>query len=391
MNVLITGVTGFIGSNLAKHLLDNYPDIRVYGLVRGNAQEPWRLKHLGIINKIRFIPGDLTDFQSVIRAVARSKPDIIVHLGAQSFVGRSFDAPIETFQTNATGTVALLEGAKILRGRVIVAGSSEEYGQQFFSYSEYEAFGRPYPEPRAYPELPIREDNYLRPVSPYALSKVAEEEACHTYRRMYDVDCVVLRVFNTEGALRGHQFVTAQIVRQVIEVKKGIRKHVELGNVGAMRDWSHVNDTVKAYETAMFAKKLASPYNVSSDRINSVLYFVVRTYSKVYDEEPESVKLIRNEEVVLDVEAGKIDAKIILSWVQGKELFRPNDRIEIIGAKTKLTIVLTEERFRPADVPHLWGDSTRFRMDTGWRPEHSLDDIISEMVEFYAGRYYGSR
>ncbi|CCG27852.1 putative carbohydrate modification (GMD) [Alphaspiravirus yamagawaense] len=385
VRVLITGVTGFKGSYLAKRLVEE--GWRVFGLVRGRSDNHRfvRLRLLGILDNVELVDGDMTDPVSLQRAIAKTQPDVIFHLAAQSFVGRSFEAPLETFNINAYGTVALLEAARahVPDSKIIVAGSSEEYGKQFISEMQWERSGKPGPEPKRLPELPIREDNPLRPVSPYALSKVVEDFACQAYARMYNMDCTVLRVFNTEGPLRGEVFVTASIVKQLVAVKNGLRKYVELGNVAAMRDWSHIEDTIEAYYNA--TKVRGGVYNVGSGRINSVLYFLVRAFNAVFNDEAELVRIEDRNVITLFPE--EVDEMILSYMKEGVEPFKPGMRISVIGKRHSVDVVLSRERFRPADVPLLQADYSRFAQATGWKPMRSLDDIIEDLVSFYTGRW----
>ena len=383
MRAFITGVTGFVGSWLAKRLLEE--GWEVYGLIRGRSDgsKLTRLKILGIDDKVRLVYGDMTDSVSLQRAVSRVEPEIVFHLAAQSFVGRSFEAPLESFNINATGTVRLLEAVRHFapEAKVIVAGSSEEYGKQFLTREQWEASGRPYPEPARYPELPIREENPLRPVSPYALSKVAEDYACRSYAMMYGLRCIPLRPFNTEGPLRGEHFVTANIVKQLMAVKRGEKGHVELGNVAAMRDWSHIDDIVEAYLLAATRlERYGEPYNVGSGRMYSVLSFLLRAYAVIFGEEAESVAIGGRE-----LDARSVDDYILEHWRRGEEPFRPNMTIIVKGRTRSLPVELRPERLRPADVPHLQADSTKFRSATGWRPRKTLDDIIVDLARYYSG------
>ena len=221
MRILITGVTGMAGSHLVDYLLQR-EGLEVYGTFR------WRsrmdnldsLKEEGRLNiiagdleatlpnrsdssKLNLIEADITDPFSMKRAVAMVKPDRIFHLAAQSYVPASWSAPAETLHTNIIGTVNLLEAVRAagIDPAIHVAGSSEEYG---------------YVMPD---ELPVRETNPLRPLSPYGVSKVAQEMLAYQYFRSYGLKTVVTRGFNHEGPRRGEVFVTSNLAKQITEIE----------------------------------------------------------------------------------------------------------------------------------------------------------------------------
>lgn len=211
--VLITGITGFVGPYLAKSLLNH--GYEVYGLVRRRAEgiSYTRLKEARILDQVKLIEGDLTDLTSLLIALDKAEPDIIFHLGAQSFIPRSFKNSLETFLVNSLGTQNILEAVRLkdMDSKIVFAGSSEEYGLQISSQKHYEwstqRYGRIIPEPSRIPELPIDENNPLRPLSPYAVSKVHGDYLMRNYWISYGLKTVVSRAFNHEGAGRGPYFV----------------------------------------------------------------------------------------------------------------------------------------------------------------------------------------
>jgi GDP-D-mannose dehydratase len=177
-SVLITGANGFVGSYLAKELLDDGAD--VYGFIRPEdmAAMEKNLIDKGIKDKLKMLEGDLTDITSLANALDASQPDYLFHLAAQSFVELSFRKPLDTQQINCIGTANLLEAVRIkdLDTKMIFAGSSEEYGMVISSEEQYQQALKDgktvFPEPETIPELPVSESNPLRPMSPYAVSKV---------------------------------------------------------------------------------------------------------------------------------------------------------------------------------------------------------------------------
>ena len=195
----------------------------------------------------------MTNLTSLFFVLDESQPDIIFHLASQSYVPRSFSHPLETFKVNSLGTQNLLEAIRLkdLDCSIIFAGSSEEFGLQFSSEKHYKwalkKYGTIFPEPNKIPEIPVRENNPLRPMSPYAVSKVYGDFLMRNYYHAYGLKTIVSRAFNHEGAGRGHEFVTSTIVRQCVSLKFGEIDKITIGNVNVFRDWSHVEDIVNGY------------------------------------------------------------------------------------------------------------------------------------------------
>ncbi len=280
-NVLITGIGGFVGSYLGESLLEN--GANVYGLIRRRADGA-QIKNLndrGIGEEITGIGGDLTDITSLANALDMSDPDFIFHLAAQSFVPRSFENSQETQQINCIGTANLLDAVRIkdIDAKTVFAGSSEEYGLVIASEDHYQSakneYGSVFPEPESIPEVPIKESNPLRPMSPYAVSKVYGDFLMRNYYHSYGMDNVVSRAFNHEGAGRGPMFVTSVITNQIMKLKFGEVDKVTIGNVNAFRDWSHVKDIVNGYMILADQGKSGEVYNQGSMRTNSVLSYIL--------------------------------------------------------------------------------------------------------------------
>ena len=252
-NVLITGAGGFAGSYLAKELINK--EANVYGLVRRRADGTIAKNIIdrGINGALTLVEGDLTDITSMTSAVEESEPDYIFHLAAQSFVERSFDNSQETQNINCIGTSNLLEAVRMedSNSKIVFAGSSEEYGLVLSSQEQYEKakkdYGTIFPEPEEIPEVPIKETNPLRPMSPYAVSKVYGDYLMRNYYHSYGLDAVVSRAFNHEGAGRGIMFVTSVVTNQIMKLKSGESDRIVIGNLNALRDWSHVKDIVQGY------------------------------------------------------------------------------------------------------------------------------------------------
>ena len=209
MRVLITGYTGFVGSHLAEYLVGR-GDVEVFGTHRWRSRLE-NVQHLG--DHVRMVECDLRDPTAVRRVLRDVRPDRIFHLAAQSYVPTSWLTPSETLSVNVLGQVNLFEAMRDLDlpARVHIAGSSEEYGLVL-------------PD-----EVPIREDSPLRPLSPYAVSKVTQDLLAYQYWRSYQLHVVRTRGFNHTGPRRGEVFVTSNFSRQVAEIEKGVREQLEKG------------------------------------------------------------------------------------------------------------------------------------------------------------------
>ncbi|WP_048078769.1 GDP-mannose 4,6-dehydratase [Desulfurococcus mucosus] len=395
---LVTGITGFVGPHLAKALLER--GYEVYGLVRRRAEggSYRRLHEAGIYGQIKLIEGDVTDLTSLLFALDRVEPDVIFHLAAQSFVPRSFTNPIETFQVNSMGTQNLLEAVRLkdLDSRIVFAGSSEEYGLQIASVKHYEQvlekFRVIHPEPARIPELPVDENNPLRPLSPYAVSKVHGDYLMRNYYISYGLKTVVSRAFNHEGAGRGPHFVTSSIVRQCVKLKFGEADKILIGNVNAFRDWSHVEDIVEGYIALAEKGVPGEVYVLGSARTNSVLTYILLTLEqlgyKVYEiETVDGGKRVKDpaerdhgNAFGLSFEKTKVD-KLVLD---GELEFELRDKgIRVKTDKGTIIIEFDSERFRPADVPILLSNPKKATEKLGFRVTRKLTDIIRDQINYY--------
>jgi GDPmannose 4,6-dehydratase len=396
-NVFITGISGFVGSHMGKHLLNE--GANVSGLVRRRADgsTPQNIRYLGIENAVHLLEGDIRDISSVASALDQSQPEIVFHFAAQSFIPRSFCSPNEAMDVNCLGTANLLEAirSKRLDPVIVFAGSSEEYGLTFFSDSQYQnalkKYGTIFPPPTAIPELPITESNPLRPMSPYAVSKVYGDYLMRNYHTCFGLKTVISRSFNNEGAGRGKMFVTSTITRQVMQLKRGEIDKIVIGNVNAFRDWSHVNDIVKGYCLLAQKGKYGDVYNQGSQRTNSILSYVLLslecagyTIDKVQTVKGDKVidspnEIDSSEMFGLRFEKTRID-KLLL---EDKLEFRPADLgIIALTDKGKITIEFDAERFRPAEVPILLTSTSKVRQ-LGFKTNHTLKDIINDQLNYY--------
>jgi GDP-4-dehydro-6-deoxy-D-mannose reductase len=313
MRVLITGITGFVGSHFSEYLLTK-KDVEIYGIIR------WRsdVKNISHIKeKVKLFEADIRDFVSVKNMIAKIKPDKIFHLAAQSFVGTSFHAPQETLTTNIVGELNIFEAVRSLgiNPFIQICGSSEEYGLVHKN------------------ELPIKEVNPLRPLSPYAVSKVTQDLLGYQYFKSYNLNVVVTRAFNHTGPRRGEPFVSSNFSKQIALIEKGKQEPViYAGNLEAIRDFNDVRDIVKAYWLSLEKCKPGEAYNICSGKGYKI-------------------------KEVLD---------ILLSY-----------------SKVKVKIKEDPERMRPSDVPVLFGDCTKFKKTTGWKPKITFEKTLEDLLNFW--------
>ncbi|HYX26231.1 MAG TPA: GDP-mannose 4,6-dehydratase [Thermoanaerobaculia bacterium] len=314
MRALITGITGFAGSHLAEYILAEQPGVEVFGTFRWRSRMD-NVEHLD--GRIKLVEADLRDYTSMHQALAVSRPDVVFHLAAQSFVPSSWNAPSDTLVTNVTGQTNLFEAIRALKLDPVVqiACSSEQYGLV-------------HPE-----ETPIKETNPLRPLSPYAVSKVAQDFLGYQYFQSYGLKAVRTRGFNHTGPRRGQVFVTSNFCSQVAAIELGLQEPViRVGNMEAIRDFTDVRDMVRAYWLAVTRAKPGEVYNIA-------------TGHGIHIRE------------MLD---------LVLSF----------SRVEV---KTEVD----PARLRPSDVEILIGDSAKFRADTGWEPKIPFEQTVRDLLDYW--------
>ena len=314
--VLITGVTGFAGSHLADYLLSRN-DCEIYGIQRWRSRTE-NVEHF--LDKITMLECELRDATSTRDTLEKVKPDWIFHLAAQSFVPTSWTAPTEALTTNVLAQLNIFEAVRHigLKCRIQLACSSEEYGMVF-------------PD-----EVPIRETNPLRPLSPYAVSKVAQDMLGYQSWMSHKVDSVRTRGFNHEGPRRGPVFVASDFAKQVADIERGRKQPVvNVGNLEALRDFTDVRDMVKAYVLALEKCEPGEVYNICSGR------------------------------------AWRIQE--LLDHLLGM-------------AKVKIEVREDPARLRPSDVPILLGDCSKFHAITGWKPTIPFEQTLGDMLEYWRAR-----
>jgi GDP-D-mannose dehydratase len=396
--VLITGITGFVGPYLARQLLDSGNEVT--GLLRRHAssQKPKSLREMGIMGSMRLIYGDVMDLTSVLSAIQDAEPDWIFHLAAQSYIPESFKDPLGTFRTNCLGTHNILEAVRLkdLKSRIIFAGSSEEYGLQFMDANHFESMKKKYggviePVPKSFPELPIDEESSLRPMSPYATSKVYGDYAFRNYHNTFGLDTVVSRGFNHEGAGRGHNFVTSSIARQLVSMHLEQQDVMTIGDIQSFRDWSHIEDIVDGYLRLAEMAEPGSIYVQGSMRSNSVLSYILYVISMLGYEIYE-LRTINGQKKITDplaraeisignttLNSNLADQMLISSRV---EYNLADEGLIIETDKRKFKVKFDPLKFRRSDVPILLSNIDKIKR-LGFLPKKELTDIAKDQINYY--------
>lgn len=308
---LITGISGQDGSYLSEYLLSK--GYEVHGIIRRNSvaeNQDDRISNLNVTTHY----GDLLDIHSLHRIVAEVKPDEVYNLGAQSHVRVSFDIPSFTIQTNALGVLNMLE---VCRAHVP--------NVKFYQASSSEMFGNS-----------VDEDGYQRkttsmmPTSPYGCAKVMGYNLVRHYRAAYGMHTCNGILFNHESPRRGNNFVTNKIVKGAVEIKKGLRDKLALGNLEASRDWGHSKDYVRA------------------------------------------MHMILNHDEACDMVVATGESRTIRDMCQ--------ITFESLGLNYEDHVIVDPKYFRPQELNFLRGDSSEIREKLGWEPEYTFESMIEEMI-----------
>lgn len=313
--ILITGISGFVGSHLAEYCLRRKAIVAGVILSHHLGDELKRIEH--VKNKIKLFECNLTNRVAVSRVLQKVRPDIIFHLAAQSFVPTSWKSPEDTLFNNIISELNIFEVIRELKldSIIQIAGSSEEYGLVHKN------------------ELPIKETNPLRPLSPYGVSKVAQDRLAFQYHQSYGLKTLITRCFNTEGPRRGKQFVISAFAYQIAAIEKGYQEPIiRVGNLKAYRDFTDVRDVIRALWLATEKCKFGEPYNIGSGKIHQI-------------------------KEVLD---------ILLSF-----------------SKVKIKVKKNPQLMRPSDIPILQCDSTKFRKITGWKPKIDFKTTLKDTLNYW--------
>ncbi|MDD5747676.1 MAG: GDP-mannose 4,6-dehydratase [Actinomycetota bacterium] len=291
MRVLITGVTGFVGSHLAEYCLSR-GDVELFGTVRWRS----RMDNLSQIPEgaMKLFDCDLKDTVAVRHCLAEAKPDYIFHLAAQSFVPTSWKAPVETVVTNLVSEINVFEAMRDLKlfdTKIQIAGSSEEYGMVYEN------------------EIPISETNPLRPLSPYGVSKVGQDLLGYQYHKSYGLQAIRTRAFNHTGPRRGEVFVSSNFAKQIAVIEKG--KHepvIYVGNLKAKRDFTDVRDMIRAYWLAAGKCEPGEVYNIGSGKavtIREMLDILLKLSDVEIEVREDSSRMRPSDVMILEADATK--------------------------------------------------------------------------------------
>ena len=342
---IVTGVTGQDGSHMVEYLLKN-TDLLIFGGVR--RLSVYNHKNINHIKNDRFIllNFDLTDSHSITRSIEKLKPNYFFNFAAQSFVASSWDFAKQTWETNTTAVLDILEGIRLYAPscRLYQAGSSEEFGNVAYS--------------------PQDENHPLRPRSPYGASKAAARQLIKVYRESYGLYAIQGWLFNHEGVRRGEEFVTRKISKNVARIHDAIRnaqpfKPLELGNIDAKRDWSDSEDFMdgvwRMLNQDIYINNFSgipTEYVLSSNEMHSIREFV--------DEAFNSIQI-----------QGKWE------FVDGSEPHNEVFKSPFAGVLVKIN----PKFYRPAEVDSLLGDSTKAKKELGWMPKTTFKELVHKMVQ----------
>lgn len=322
--VLITGISGMVGSHLADYLLKN-TDWEIFGMAR------WRspldnlfhlTKEINLGSRVKLIYGDLTDEISLQKVIKESQPDYVFHLAAQSFPQTSFTAPLNTFDVNILGTYRLLNNINELSpsAKVHVCSSSEVFGRV---PSEY---------------VPIKEDTPFHPASPYAISKVGTDLIGRYFSEAFGLHTVTTRMFTHTGPRRGDVFAESSFAKQIAMIEsEQIPPVVYVGNLDSMRTFADVRDAVHAYYLA-----------VTSNLESGSVYNIGGQYSCTIGQ--------------------MLKALLTLSTTNN------------------IKIKIDPSRIRPIDADLQIPDTSKFQKDTGWKPNYSFENTMSDLLNYWRDR-----
>ena len=341
---LITGITGQDGSYLAEFLIEK--GYQVHGIKRrASSFNTSRIDHIYSdpheqdLNMILHY-GDLTDSTNLIRIIKEIEPDEIYNLGAQSHVAVSFETPEYTANSDALGTLRILEAIRILgleeKTKIYQASTSELYGMVR--------------------ETPQNEMTPFYPRSPYGVAKLYAYWITVNYREAYGIFACNGILFNHESPRRGETFVTRKITRTLARINEGLEKNLFLGNLDSLRDWGHAKDYV-AMQWLMLQQENPEDFVIASGRMESVRKFVEIAAEKIgWQKHGEGPSIVWEGKGI-------------------KEIGKRADTNEIV-------IKIDSRYFRPTEVEQLLGDPSKAFKKLGWVPKISLEELISEMIHF---------
>lgn len=382
--VLVSGVTGQTGSYMVDYLLANTPHL-VFGMVRRTAKPDLTNLHLSINNpRFQLVVGDLSDSASIDNVVRQIHPDYFLNLAAQSFVKSSWEIPEMTFDVDAIGVIRCLEAIRkhVPHCRFFSAGSSEEFGSVQYS-----------PQDEKHPPCAR---------SPYGAAKVASRQIVKVYRESYNLYAVQGYGFNHESERRGEEFITRKVTLGVARIAKAIKEGrpfepIEIGTLDAKRDWSHAEDFVDGIWRMVNQEKYRSHGDGKSemggyysDRLDAIQQekYDDKWYDRWVRERLSEYVLASGEThtVRTFIEKAFDAAGIMGDWC-GKgvnETYRsyiPDSYIKDVEANSTAYVRINPAFYRPAEVDLLLGNASRAKLELGWTPKVSFDQLVTRMVQ----------
>jgi len=368
---LITGVTGQDGAYLAEFLLNK--GYEVHGIKRRTSLfNTERIDHLykdPHEKNVNFFLhyGDMTDSLNLTRLIQKIQPDEIYNLAAQSHVAVSFEQPEYTAQVDALGTLRILEAVRLLglidRTKIYQASTSELYGKV--------------------QEIPQNEKTPFYPRSPYGVAKLYGFWITVNYRESYNMFACNGILFNHESPIRGETFVTRKITRGATRIILGLDKKLYLGNLNAKRDWGHAKDYVEGM-WLILQQDEPDDYVLATGKTTEVREFARKTFAELGVEIEFKGEGIDEKGFVNKINE-EILAKKLLS-IGAEQIESIIEHVKSLEGKP--VIEVDPKYFRPAEVDILIGDASKAREKLGWKPKHTLEDLIKEMVESDLERNY---
>ena len=320
--ILITGITGFVGSHMADYIFDNKKNVKIFGIKRYHLSRLDKIQH--IYDKINWIDCDITDPISVEKLIRKVNPDKIFHFAAESFVSPSWDHPHRYMSVNYNGTLNILEAMKKIgsKAKILIPGSGEEYGLLDKK------------------DMPITEKTLINPVNPYAVTKVAQDYISYVYYKSFGVRVVRLRTFNHEGPRRENVFGLSSYAYQIAKIEKNLMKGpILVGHLDDKRNFTHILDIVRAYWVA------------TEKCVVGKLYLV-----------------------------GNESQKSIFTFRQALEKLKKMSNVKNLKHKTHKPFV------RPTNVPFLITKKTDFEKETKWKPKLNFDKILLDTLNYWRNR-----
>jgi len=319
MRILITGITGFAGSHLAEYILRNHPEHKVFGTTRYRSQRDNLSEE--VLNGVILVDDiDFRDAACVKKLIYDLHPNKIFHLAADSYVPASWRNPGSVINNNIQSQINIFEAVReipqlAMETVIQIAGSSEEYG---FVQED---------------ECPISETNPLRPLSPYAVSKIAQDMLGYQYYESHALSVIRTRAFNHTGPRRGEFFVCSSFAKQIVEMELGLKEPLlKVGNLDAVRDFTDVRDTVRAYWLLSERGTFGDVYNIGSGKGHKI--------------------------------------KDILEILLG---------FSSVGVRYEID----NERMRPSDVPRLICDNRKLTRETFWVPEYNIVQTLLDLLDYW--------